>query len=325
MISGVDMVIKKLFILFLMFNCGFNCLYAPDCQVYTFDRITQDAVNKRKNVIKDQQSKSNFTKTCVKAGAAALAIIGGVGITYALFKRDSLNVGAKELLNESEAAIKVTKEQLREEIKKLSERIESGPQLGSWAWWKACFVNIALSPTIAVIVFKALGSLSDAVAKKLFFAGNAGSFVEQATQLGILAARPDEHGCTQETLVRGLIVKELEHSAELLDRMSIKSGEEYEYHKKRININFNHVIADITGLIAFLYHMADEWSASKPLATEAHERAQYLMHIANKASNSLEQALSASSPKPVLSIIKEFFNELEQVLINVVRIENRYS
>ena len=103
------------------------------------------------------------------------------------------------------------------------------------------------------------------------------------------------------------------------------SGVDYGYHKKRIVSNFNRVIADMTGLVAFIHHMADKWSSIAPISAEASDRAQYLEYITNKASESLEHAINDDAKKqPTTAIIKEFFNELEQVLVSFARIEREY-
>ena len=185
-------------------------------QVYSINRICQDSIDKRKTQIITLESKSTFAKKVVKTGAIALAIAGGVGIAYALFKKRSKSAqnAVEEIGQQAGAVAKVTKEQLKKEI----EEIKNGQKIGSWAWWKSCLVNLALTPTILVPLFKAIGYAGESIAKKLFFADNAGSFIEQATQLGVLSLRTNEQGLVEKTLTKGLITKELEHSADLFEQ-----------------------------------------------------------------------------------------------------------
>lgn len=300
-------------------------MHAGSSHQYVIERIKQEAVDQKKTLIKNQEAKSTFARKVTQAGIFALSVIGGVGIAYALFRNKSQGASA-ETEHIVEGATKVTKQQLQQELKKLSEHIDSGPQICSWAWWKSCLINIVLTPAILVKLFKGIGSLSGLLSKKIFFADSPETYIEQATQLGVLAVRTNDQGILEKNLVKGAISKELEHSAIMLDKMNSTADNGIEFHKKSIVYSFNRVIADMTGLCAFIYHMADKWSSTAALSAEAADRAQYLQHITNRAGESLENMLNGVGNKqPTISIIKDFFNELEQVLISFARIEREYA
>jgi hypothetical protein len=322
---------RTLYGLLLILCFGYQNIQAVG---YSIDRINRDGIEARKAQIVALESKSDFTKAAIKVGAITLAAIGSVAVMYSLFKNKTGKlVGVVAGQCADAIAATVTKqpleekiEQLKEQIGQLKDKIENSPRFGSWEWWKSCFINLALTPGAFVPIFKAIGCAGDHIAKKLFFAGNVSDFLEQTTQLGVLSLRANASGVSEKVFIKGQYAQELEHSAERLNNMDTTTGIDCEYHKKRIVYNFNRIIVDMTGLIAFMEHMADGWTASAAcLATDAVDRAQYLEHITNKTSVSLELALNDTSKKQsVTDVIKDFFNELEQVLINFAQTECEY-
>lgn len=325
---------KKLYIILLLF-AWFGSLHisliqaAQSSQQYKISRIYQNAVNKQRKIIAQKESRNWYLRKTITTGAVIATALLGIGTIYALLKTGTRP--STDNTKSPEPFIKITKQQLIEEISKLSKRIESGPQIGSWTWWKSCLINLTLTPVFLVAIFRSLGAISNIVTSKLFFATNINKFLERDTRLGRLGLQPDNHESQKKVLIKGSITEELEHYAKVFDKInSISSANSIhiEYHKKRITLNFNHIVTDMTSLIAFIYHLAGKWSSYPLVATEARDRAQYLIYITNKASQSLESALWSTIEKnteTVTAIINEFFNELEQVLISFTRIEHEYA
>lgn len=335
----VTMESNKLGVIFLLLVLVFNVIYASEPARYTIDRISRNAVMQQKKVINNQKITSKKAQIAVNIGAIGLCAAAGLAAGYALYKirhrqSPALAAGVAEQLSDT---ANITKLQLREEISSLretvsnlSDKIKNGPKIGSWSWWKSCLVNFALTPTILVGLFKTVGAVGNGISKKIFFPDNCGDFIERDTQLGALTGQLNEQGIVHMSLVKGATLVELEHYAQLLDKRDTMlekastTGKELaiDYAKKSIVSGFNRVIADTTRLIAFMYHEADVWSFVPPLVGEVRDRARYLVHVANKTGKLLEVALNdVTVTRPITPIIKEFLNELEQVIVGYARIE----
>lgn len=300
--------------------CLSTCLGAAE-QAVQIERLDEQTIECRKVDFAKTQEKNLVVRKLSKIGSSIFGTLAVVGSCYAYCKD-----GKK-----SQGAIPVgSLEELRKEVAELKLQIQ-GPKFGTGAWFKTIAWNFLLSPAFIMSVAEQLGQLGHRLASKVFYSPTVLWYMNGHTNLGKILDKLGENGLIQKSLVPGPFAKELEHHATMLDE-SAKSAipVDHEYHIKRIVANFNRVVDDMTGLIAFMQYKADSWKSSSSSSLEISERARYLFNYTNSMSASLEIALSTESTQSdkkqmLLPMVKCFFAELEQVLVSSMRIEQEYQ
>lgn len=293
--------------------------------IIPIERLTDQAVEQCKTAFASAQEKNKLIRKIAKTGSYILGAAAAIGCSYAYCKRgSSLPV----------AAFSGSLEELRKEVAALKEQVQ-GPNFASKAWLKSMAWNILLSPTSVIGIAEHLGTLGLKLANRVFYVPTVCWYINGYTSLG-------ELGMGSKALVPGILAKELERNAMMLDDPSkMLIPFDHEYHKKMIIFNFNKVVADITGLVAFMQYNATLWNNKNPLphtpideykfnqkrSLEALEQARYLFNYTNNMSSSLERALSCNDSAQedkkqlLVPLIKGFFAELEQILISFIHIE----
>ena len=277
------------------------------------DRLTEQLIEQRTKDFANAQEKNKVVRKFAKAGTYILGAISALGGLYLYYKSgNTIKVSVPT----------ASQEELQKRVEAL-ELLVKGPKFGSGSWVKSVAWNILLSPSFVMGIAEQAARLSSTLTNKLFYSPTLAWYLHEHTHLGRIIVRDDEHSMTQMVLIPGQWAKELVYNATILDEASKSTVPvDHEYLRHRVTASFNGIIADMSGLIAFMQYTAANCEASSKLYLEASERARYLYNYTNSMSTALEQALltTQSDKKQLLMpIVKGFFVELEQVLVSFVQ------
>jgi hypothetical protein len=210
------------------------------------------------------------------------------------------------------------------------EQLMNGPKFLSSSWFKYAVWNYFLSPACVVGIGEFLiGNMIKKLSAQVFYDQTI-SWYLSSTKLGELSVRQNGAGQYQRILVPGVVMQELEHHAAMLDDADKSSVPvDIVYHRQRIIYNINELFENLTGLIAFMYYNAELWSTDKRFVQEAAERARYLYNLSRGMADKIEAVfaddVSAAKKQFVMPILKDFFVELEQVMVSFARIERDHN
>ena len=292
-------------------------------------RLTEDMIRQKKVDFEAMQIKDAARRPWIKAGCYCAGTAVAIGSLYTYYQG--------EKLRPREA---VSFEELRCQVESLREML-NGPRFGSVTWFKTALFSFFVSPFFIVNVAENFAQKGFDFLQSVFYIATLKWYLQQKTNLGDIRIS-SEPGAIRKHLAHGVLVQELMHHAAILgkDAKSIVSID-CEYHKKRILALMDQLVDEMAGLIAFFKYKADLWNAGSDsenrlgcciqYGLEASERSRYLFNYTNNLCDSVEKSLALPSDcddqqvTSVLTLLKSFFAELEQVLVSFSRIEQEVS
>lgn len=282
-------------------------------------RLTDEFVEQKKVAFTCEQEKNNILRKVVGAGSACLGAVALLGGGYAYCKRRAMraSITCDQVVAKQNIA-GYSPEKLKEIITYLLNKVKE-PDFLSIAWLKSTAWSLILSPSGIMSVVEMLGTVGKVFCTKIFYKPTVSWYMNGHTKhIGKIVERSDKH-----SLIPSLLVKELEHNAQMLDE-SAKSimPVDHEYYRRCIMASFSQIVEDVAGIVAFMQYRS---CCLTKLSVQARERAEHLFNYTNQMSDVLEHALELSQEQSkkqlIVPFIKGFFTELEQVLVSFMRIE----